>query len=420
MPNDKKKIKECALKRADELKESIKDYLEFSKTVRTGFTEWEKIKKRQEKIRSIYGVSEKKWRDWRWQIQNRIQDIDTASRILKLSSRKLEEISLVGSKFRWGLVPYYLSLIDPEEMDKHPVFLQSIPSIQEYEDEHGVMDPMFEEFTSPAPAVTRRYPDRLIINVTNQCASYCRHCQRRRNIGEVDRHTSRDSLKAALQYIADNEEIRDVLLTGGDCLMLSDKTLDWILTELDQIPHVEIKRLGTRVPVTLPYRITPELCEVLNRHLPLYINTHFNHPIEITPDSRDACFALARCGISLGNQAVLLRGINNHPFLMRKLNQELLKIMVRPYYIFHAKGVKGTRHFRTRVEEGIEIMEKLRGFTSGLAIPTYIVNAPRGFGKTPMLAEYLVSMGANKLLIRTWENRIIEYDNVSYEENIKR
>ncbi|NLX91126.1 MAG: glutamate 2,3-aminomutase [Firmicutes bacterium] len=418
MPGDKKIPKEYALKRADELKESIKDYLAFSKTVRTGFTEWEKIKKRQEKIRSIYGVSENKWRDWRWQIKNRIQDIDTVSRLLELSSSKLEEISLVGSKFRWGLVPYYLSLIDPEEMEKHPVFLQSIPSIQEYEDEHGVLDPMFEEFTSPAPAVTRRYPDRLIINVTNQCASYCRHCQRRRNIGEVDRHTSRDSLKAALQYIADNEEIRDVLLTGGDSLMLSDKTLDWILTELEQIPHVEMKRLGTRVPVTLPYRITPELCEVLNRHLPLYINTHFNHPIEITPDARDACFALARCGINLGNQAVLLRGINNHPFLMRKLNQELLKIMVRPYYIFHAKGVKGTSHFRTRVEEGIEIMEKLRGYTSGLAIPTYIVNAPRGYGKTPMLAEYLVSMGANKLLIRTWENRILEYDNVNYDEDI--
>lgn len=194
--------------------------------------------------------------------------------------------------------------------------------------------------------------------------------------------------------------------------MLSDKTLDWLLTELDNIPHVEIKRLGTRVPVTLPYRITEELCEVLSRHLPLYINTQFNHPLEITPDSRDACFTLARSGVNLGNQAVLLKGINNHPFVMRKLNQELLKIMVRPYYIFHAKDVKGTGHFRTRVEEGIEIMEKLRGFTSGLAIPTYIVNAPKGYGKIPMLAEYLVSMGAKKLLLRTWENRIIEYDNI--------
>jgi len=417
MPKNKEKTRDYALKRAGELKDSIKDYLEYSKTIRTGMKEWEEIQKRQDRIRSIFGVTEQKWRDWKWQLGNRIEDVDTLSRILPLSARKQEEISLTGSKFRWAVVPYYVSLIDPENLHDDPVYLQSIPSIQEYEDESGVLDPMFEEFTSPAPAVTRRYPDRLIINVTNQCAGYCRHCQRRRNIGEVDYHTSRDKLKAALQYVAENEEIRDVLLTGGDGLMLADKTLDWLLTELDHIPHVEMKRLGTRVPVTLPYRITTELCEILSRHLPLYVNIHFNHPLEITPDSRDACLALARCGINLGNQAVLLKGINNHPFVMRKLNQELLKIMVRPYYIFHAKGVKGTRHFRTRVEEGIEIMEKLRGFTSGLAIPTYIVNAPQGYGKTPMLAEYLVSMGANKLVIRTWENRIIEYDNVNYEEN---
>ncbi len=411
MQKDNERKKNDALKRAAELKESIKDYLEYNKTIRTGFLEWEKIRKRQEMIRGIYGVSEKKWKDWGWQIKNRIEDMETAGRLLPLSARKREEIALVGSKFRWGAVPYYLSLIDPLAVEDDPVFLQSVPSIQEYVDEHGVMDPMSEELTSPAPAVTRRYPDRLIINVTNQCASYCRHCQRKRNIGETDHHTLRDDLQAALKYIADNKEIRDVLITGGDSLMLSDKTIDWLLTELEGIPHVEIKRLGTRTPVTLPYRITPELCEILGRHLPLYINTHFNHPLEITPDSREACFALARCGISLGNQAVLLKGINNHPFVMRRLNQELLKIMVRPYYIFHAKDVKGTRHFRTRVEEGIEIMEKLRGFTSGLAVPTYIVNAPGGYGKTPMLAEYLVSVGTKKLLIRTWENRIIEYDN---------
>ncbi|HHU75286.1 MAG TPA: glutamate 2,3-aminomutase [Firmicutes bacterium] len=412
MKKNSETAKNNALKRAAELKESIKDYLEYSKSMRTGFGEWGDIQKRQETIRGIYGVSEEEWRDWGWQIKNRIEDLESLCRILPLSSRRRDEVSLVGSKFRWGAVPYYLSLVDPRAMENDPVFLQSIPQIQEYVDEHGSMDPMSEEFTSPAPAITRRYPDRLIINVTNQCASYCRHCQRRRNIGETDHHTSREDLEQALGYIADNEEIRDVLITGGDSLMLSNKTLDWLLTELEMIPHVEMKRLGTRVPVTLPYRITPELCAILNRHLPLYINIQFNHPLEITPDAREACFALARCGVNLGNQAVLLKGINNHPFIMRKLNQELLKIMVRPYYIFHAKDVKGTRHFRTRVEEGIEIMEKHRGFTSGLAIPTYIVNAPQGYGKTPMLAEYLVSVGRNKLLIRTWENRIIAYDNV--------
>mgnify|MGYP000861110686 CR=1 FL=1 len=410
MSMDAGEKRQIALKRAAELKERIADYLEYKENIPTGFKEWEKIKERQEKIKKILGASEEEWRDWKWQLRNRICKIESLKKYFTLTPEEEKEISLTGSIFRWAVVPYYLSLIDPEN-PSDPVRLQSIPSIEEYNDSSGVLDPMAEEFTSPAPAVTRRYPDRLIINVTNQCASYCRHCQRRRNIGEVDYQTSREDIAAALQYIAENEEIRDVLLTGGDALMLSDKTLDWILTELDNIPHVEIKRLGTRAPVTLPYRITDELCKMLSRHLPLYINTQFNHPLEITPDSRDACWALARSGISLGNQTVLLKGINNDPFLMRKLNQELLKCMVRPYYIFHAKGVKGTRHFRTRVEEGIEIMEQLRGFTSGLAVPTFIVNAPKGYGKTPMLAEYLVSMGANKLLIRTWEKRILEYEN---------
>lgn len=402
--------RQIALKRAEELKGRIADFLEFKKKVRTGFKEWDKIKERQEKIKKIFGASDDEWKDWKWQLRNRISNVESLKKIFKLTAKEEKEISLTGSKFRWAVVPYYFSLIDPED-PSDPVRLQSIPSIEEYNDSSGVLDPMDEEFTSPAPAVTRRYPDRLIINVTNQCPSYCRHCQRRRNIGEVDRQTPREEIKAALQYIAENEEIRDVLITGGDALMLSDKTLDWLLTELDNIPHVEIKRLGTRAPVTLPYRVTSELCEMLSRHLPLYINTHFNHPLEVTPDARDACWALARCGINLGNQAVLLKGINNNPLLMRCLNQELLKIMVRPYYIFHAKGVKGTKHFRTRVEEGIEIMEKLRGYTSGLAVPTFIVNAPKGYGKTPMLAEYLISMGANKLLIRTWEKRILEYEN---------
>ena len=399
-----------ALKRAEELKESISDYLEFRKNIPTGFTEWETIQKRQQKIKSHFNVSEKDWEDWHWQLENRIHDVETLSNFLNLTAHEKEEIKLTGSKYRWAVVPYYLSLIDPDN-PKDPVRLQCIPTRMEYDDQCGAMDPMGEEFTSPAPAITRRYPDRLIINITNQCAMYCRHCQRRRNIGETDHQTPRDQIEAAIQYIAQNEEIRDVLLTGGDAFMLPDDTLDWILTELDNIPHVEIKRLGSRTPVTLPYRITDDLCRMLSKHLPLYVNTHFNSPQEITPVSKEACFSLARAGIGLGNQAVLLKGVNNHPLIMRKLNHELLKIMVRPYYIFHAKGVQGTNHLRTRVEEGIEIMEKLRGYTSGLAIPTYIVNAPKGYGKTPMLPEYLLSMGAEKLLIRTWEKRVLEYEN---------
>lgn len=193
--------------------------------------------------------------------------------------------------------------------------------------------------------------------------------------------------------------------------MLDNQTIAWLLEELEGIPHVEIKRFGSRTPVTIPQRIDEELCRILARHLPIYVNTHFNHPLEVTPAAREACFRLARAGVGLGNQMVLLKGVNNDPFTVRKLNQDLLKIMVRPYYMFHAKAVKGTAHFRTKVEEGIEIMEKLRGFTSGLAIPTYVVNAPRGMGKIPVMPEYLVSMAKDYLMIRTWENIIVRYDN---------
>ena len=270
---------------------------------------------------------------------------------------------------------------------------------------------MAEEYTSPAPGITRRYPDRLIINVTNQCAMFCRHCQRRRLIGELDHHSNRDKLVAALDYISENPEIRDVLLTGGDALLLSNEELDWLLTELDRIPHVEIKRLGTRTPVTMPQRITPELCAILERHQPIYINTHFNTVQEITPESAAACSRLAKAGVPLGNQAVLLRGINDHPHLMKKLNQELLKIRVRPYYIFHAKCVIGTMHFRVPVEVGISIMENLRGQTSGLAVPTYIINAPGGLGKTPILPQYMISADTGKVVLRTWEGKVVEYPN---------
>ncbi|MBC7344241.1 MAG: KamA family radical SAM protein, partial [Clostridia bacterium] len=259
--------------------------------------------------------------------------------------------------------------------------------------------------------ITRRYPDRLIINATNSCPTYCRHCQRRRNIGQRDVARGKADLEAALDYVRKCSEIRDVLITGGDALLLSDRTLDWLLSELTAIPHVEIKRLGTRVPVTLPQRVTPELCRILEKYPPIYINTQFNHPAEITPESKEACDRLIRAGVVLGNQAVLLRGINNDPHVMKKLSHELLKIRVRPYYIFHAKPVKGTGHFVTRIEEGLEIMENLRGYTSGLAVPTYVLNVPLGLGKVPLSPQYLVVMKKDKVVLRTWENKIVEYPN---------
>jgi len=399
-----------ALRRAEQLKETIHDYEAALPAIPTGFQQWPRILQNQERIRSFLGATDRDWQNWRWHLKHRVTTTELLKRYLPLSPQQVAEIDRTGELYRWAVSPYYLSLIDPDNPDD-PIRCQSIPSILECADRTGTSDPMDEEHTSPAPAVTRRYPDRLIINVTNQCAMYCRHCQRRRNIGKIDCATPRRDLEKALDYVRRNKEIRDVLLTGGDAFMLSNSEIKWLLEQLEQIPHVEIKRFGTRTPVTLPFRIDDQLCEILSRHLPLYINTQFNHPLEVTPAAQEACHRLARAGVSLGNQAVLLKGVNNDPFVMRKLNQELLKLMVRPYYIFHPKRVKGTAHFWVKIEEGLEVMEYLRGYTSGLAIPNYIINAPQGYGKVPLLPQYLLWLGRDEAVIRTWENRIIKVEN---------
>jgi lysine 2,3-aminomutase len=407
--NEREK-REIALKRAAELKARISDYLEAKDKIPSGREVQAEIAARQRRIMAYFGATEKEWQDWRWQLRHRITTVEVLKELIPLTPEEMEAIQAVQKVYRWAVSPYYLSLMGDDP--NCPIRRQALPSRMELEDKLGIPDlpdPMAEELTSPAPCITRRYPDRLIINVTNQCAMYCRHCQRRRNIGEVDTTRSRKELEQALDYIRANPEIRDVLITGGDALMLSDQMLDWLLTELDHIPHVEIKRIGTRVPVTLPQRITSELCQVLAKHPPIYLNTQFNHPREITEEAKLACDRLVEAGVVLGNQSVLLRGINNHPFIMRKLNQELLKIRVRPYYLFHAKPVTGTTHFITSIKEGIEIMEQLRGYTSGLAVPTYIINAPNGYGKTPVLPQYVVAIGEGYVLLRTWEKRILLY-----------
>ncbi|MGM0689227.1 MAG: glutamate 2,3-aminomutase [Bacillota bacterium] len=401
---------QIALERAAELKNRISDYRESLETMPTGFKRWPQILESQKRIKEYFKASDEEWDNWRWQLKNRITRTDVLKELLPLDKKEIEEIDKTGSQYRWAVSPYYLSLIDPDNPDD-PVKRQCIPLIDEYLDQGGYDDPMGEEYTSPKSAVTRRYADRLIIKVTNQCAMYCRHCQRRRSIGEKDLATPREQLQEALDYIRDNDEIRDILMTGGDGFMLDNQTIAWLLDELDDIPHVEIKRFGTRTPVTMPQRVDDELCRIFSEHLPLYVNTHFNHPLEVTPRAREACFKLARSGVSIGNQSVLLKGVNNDPFIIRKLNQDLLQAMVRPYYIFHAKAVKGTSHFRTKVEEGIEVMEKLRGYTSGLAVPYFVINAPLGNGKIPMLPEYLVSSGKDYIMIRTWENKVLRYEN---------
>ncbi|HHU32057.1 MAG: glutamate 2,3-aminomutase [Zhaonellaceae bacterium] len=402
--------RQIALRRASELKSRISDYLEVKDSIPCGLELTKQFQKNKERILGLLGGTEEDWQNWKWQMANRITSVEMLARILPLTPEEQAQIKEVGQHYRWAISPYYASIMQRDN-PADGVRLQAVPSYLELVPGGGKEDPMAEEFTSPAPCITRRYPDRLIINVTNVCGMYCRHCQRRRNIGETDQHKSLEDLKRALDYVRQNPEIRDVLVTGGDALLLSDEVLDWLLTELDNIPHVEIKRLGTRTLVTMPQRITPELCEILAKHPPIYINTQFNHPQEVTEEAAQACDRLIRAGVVLGNQAVLLKNVNNNPHVMKKLNQALLRIRVRPYYIFHAKSVKGTEHFITSVQEGIEIMEGLRGFTSGLAIPTYIINAPNGLGKTPMLPEYLISSGKDKIYIRTWEKKVLEYPN---------
>ncbi len=396
-----------SINRANELKAKTMEYLKFKLNQVDVLCERHKnyLEVKNELLNHFNGTDED-WNDWHWQIKNRIKDISTLSLFVSLPKEEQNSISEIMRTNRFAINPYYLALIHGDE---DPIKKLSVPTVDELINNEGELDPMDEEHTNPAGSITRRYPDRLIINVTNQCAMYCRHCQRRRLIDEFDKHTNRTVIDESIEYIRDNPEIRDVLLTGGDALLLPDRHLEYILKELRTIPHVEIIRIGSRTPVTMPMRITNDLVDMLKKYHPIYLNTHFNHFYEITKESKAACEKLADNGISVGNQAVLLKGINDSPFAMTLLNQKLLTIRVRPYYIFHAKYVKGTTHFIPKLSDGLKIMEFLRGNTSGLAIPTYIMNAPKGLGKVPLLPKYIVKEEENTYTIRTWENKIFKY-----------
>jgi len=411
MPVEEKlSSRQLSLQRAAELSRKTDDYLEAKKRIPRGLEMQDQFNESKKKLLEHFQASEEDWNNWKWQLDNIINDVETLSKVLNLTEEAKNDLSILSKRYRWAVSPYYASLMNPDDVFD-PIRLMGLPTVAELVDESGEMDPMGEEFTNPAGCITRRYPDRLIINVTNQCANYCRFCQRRRNIGQIDRHRPKSLLEKSVEYIRNNPEIRDVLITGGDSLMLDDETLEWLISSVRAISHVEIIRLGTRSLVTLPQRITPDLCNMLKKYHPIYVNTHFNHPKEITQDAKRAAEMLANSGISIGNQMVLLNGINNDKYVVQNLNHELLKIRVRPYYIFHAKQVKGTEHFQCSVDDGIEIMEHLRGRTSGMAIPTYIINAPGGAGKTPILPTYLVSRGHDSITFRTWEGKMFKYKN---------
>ncbi|MDD2375089.1 MAG: lysine 2,3-aminomutase [Eubacteriales bacterium] len=357
-------------------------------------------------------ASLEKWHDWKWQMRHAVRDISMVEKIFDrtFAPEIRARIEKTLGKFPMSITPYYLSLVDPDDLDNDPVFKQAFPDERELLiAPHDMADPLAEDRDSPVPGLTHRYPDRVLLHVSNTCAMYCRHCTRKRKVGDRDSIPDRDQISQGIEYIRQNTNIRDVLLSGGDPFMLSDEYIDWILSEVTAIEHVEVVRIGTRTPVVLPYRITDELVAVLEKYENLWINTHFNHPREITGSARKALRKLWKAGIPLGNQSVLLADINDCPRIMKRLVQMLVKNRVRPYYIYQCDLSEGLEHFRTSIGKGIEIMESLRGHTSGFAVPTYVVDAPGGGGKIPVAPNYLVSWSTNKAILRNFEGVITTY-----------
>ncbi|MFP4646173.1 MAG: lysine 2,3-aminomutase [Candidatus Bipolaricaulota bacterium] len=355
------------------------------------------------------GVSREEWNDWHWQLRNRITSVDELAKVIDLSPQEKEEISKSLNQLRMAITPYFATMMDPSDR-ACPVRRRAVPEGKELsKSPEDILDPLHEDEDSPVPSVTHRYPDRVLFLVTDQCGMYCRHCTRRRHAGETDEPLPQEVIDRGIEYVKETPEVRDVLLSGGDPLTISDDRLEYILDRLYQIPHVEILRIGTNAPVVLPQRITSELIETLKQYQPLYINTHFNHPREISRASARACRKLADAGFVLGNQSVLLRGINDSPIIMKKLVQDLLRLRVRPYYIYQCDLSEGLSHFRTSMGKGIEIIENLRGYTSGLAVPTFIVDGPGGGGKIPVMPNYVVSRSDRRVVLRNYEGVLTTY-----------
>ncbi len=354
-------------------------------------------------------VTEKDWNNWKWQIRNAIRDIPTLEKVIKLTDEERANLSKTLKKFKMAITPYYAALMDKEDK-KCPVRILAVPTLNElFVHPSDLSDPLHEDEDSPVSGLTHRYPDRALLLVTNECSMYCRHCTRRRIVGETDANMGKEKLQKDFEYIRNNPEIRDVIVSGGDPFILSDDQIDYILTELRKIDHVEIIRIGSRMPVVLPQRITENLCNIIKKHHPVYVNTHFNHPKEVTTEAKEACERLANVGIQMGNQSVLLKGVNDCSNIMKGLMHDLLMIRVKPYYIYQCDLSEGISHFRTTVSKGIEIIENLRGHTSGMAVPTYVVDAPGGGGKIPVMPDYLISQTESRVVLRNYEGMITSY-----------
>ena len=354
-------------------------------------------------------VPEEKWNNWHWQVQNRITDIDTLKKYLPMSPEEEAGARKALENFRMAITPYYLTLIDPDD-PYDPIRKQAIPTAEEaHRAPEDLEDPLDEDEDSPVLGLTHRYPDRVLFLITDQCAMYCRHCTRRRLAGQQDGARTLKEIDACIEYIRSKPMVRDVLLSGGDALLMGEERLEYILAQLRKIEHVEIIRLGTRTPVVMPQRITADLCEMLKKYHPVWLNMHFNHANELTPESQQACAMLADAGIPLGNQSVLLRGVNDCVHVMRKLVNGLVYLRVRPYYLYQCDLSLGLSHFRTPISKGIEIIEGLRGHTSGLCVPTFVVDAPGGGGKIPVMPDYQISQGPDRVILRNYEGVITTY-----------
>ncbi len=356
-------------------------------------------------------VPENLWRSYNWQIQNRIKSLEEIKKYINLLPEEEEGIKKTAGVYPFAITPYYLSLINPENPND-PIRLQAIPRAVE-------VDPKIQSFGEPdalkeegdIPGLTHRYPDRVLLNVTTFCAVYCRHCMRKRIFSQGERARTKEEIDRMIHYIRKHEEIRDVLISGGEPLSLSNEKIEYILKRLREIKHVEIIRFGTRLPVLAPQRFYDDkLLDILEKYSPIWINTHFNHPNEITEYSAEAVERLLRRGIPVNNQTVLLKGVNDNPETMLKLFRELLKIKVKPQYLFHCDPIKGAVHFRTTVDKGLEIMRYLRGRISGFGIPTYAVDLPGGKGKVPLLPNYVVKREGNKFWFESFTGEVVEYE----------
>ena len=361
---------------------------------------------------SIYkDVNPLDWEDWHWQLKHRIRTKEELSQIIKLTPEEEKGIDKARGRLSMAITPYWANLIDAEDPNC-PIRRQSVPvSAESSIAPHEMADPCAEDRDSPAPHLVHRYPDRVLLLATEHCAMYCRHCTRRRLVGEHE--TKEENLltrfDAAIEYIKSNRKVRDVLISGGDPLILEDEELESLVQRIRDISHVEFLRIGTRIPVTLPQRITAKLADMLKKYSPIWMSIHFNHPKEITKRCKLACDMLSESGIPLGSQSVLLKGVNDRPYVMKRLVHDLLQIRVRPYYIYQCDPVRGTQHFRTPVAAGINIIEKLRGHTSGYAVPTYVIDGPGGGGKIPIGPNYILSQAKGKYVLRNYKGKIYTY-----------